>query len=269
MIKDIIRKLRVKTLHCIANIRADSITDNSADSNADSSTDSSTDSNANSNVNSIKPGTSLLIIAPHPDDEVIGCAGLILHSLDKGNDVYIIILTGGEASHNGCCEIPPQELITARRELAVNINRELGIPAANLFLLDYPDGKINYSHYETDKLSRLIKNIRPDAIFIPHKGEGWSDHIQAGNIIKRMTEEMTDIRLYEYCVWFWYYNTWKIDWKNALLLNMTKEEHLRKKEAIDRYISPLAPCGKPWSGGLPKVFIEANYWKKELYFKIK
>ena len=80
---------------------------------------------------------------------------------------------------------------------------------------------------------------------------------------------MTDIRLYEYCVWCCYYNTWKIDWKNSQLLNMTKEEHLRKIEAIDKYIYPKAPCGKPWSGGLPNVFIEANYWNKELYFKQK
>jgi len=200
---------------------------------------------------------------------VIGCAGLIQRSLNKGNDVYVIILTGGEASHNGCCGITSQELITARRGLAININRKLGIPTKNLFFLDYPDGKISYNHQETDKLSRLIKNIHPHAIFIPHKGEGWNDHIQAGNIIRRITKEMTDIRLYEYCVWFWYYNTWKIDWKNAQLLNMTKEEHLRKKEAIDKYIYPKAPCGKPWSGGLPNVFIEANYWNKELYFKQK
>ena len=71
MIKDIIRKLRVNALHGIANIRA----------------------------GSIEPKESLLIIAPHPDDEVIGCAGLIQRSLNKGNDVYVIILTGGEASH--------------------------------------------------------------------------------------------------------------------------------------------------------------------------
>ncbi|WP_240051127.1 PIG-L deacetylase family protein, partial [Bacteroides salyersiae] len=51
---------------------------------------------------SIEPKESLLIIAPHPDDEVIGCAGLIQRSLNKGNNVYVIILTGGEASHNGC-----------------------------------------------------------------------------------------------------------------------------------------------------------------------
>lgn len=105
MIKDIIRKLRVNALHGIANIRA----------------------------GSIEPKESLLIIAPHPDDEVIGCAGLIQRSLNKGNDVYVIILTGGEASHNGCCGITSQELITARRGLAININRKLGIPTKIYF----------------------------------------------------------------------------------------------------------------------------------------
>lgn len=50
-------------------------------------------------LGSIEPKESLLIIAPHPDDEVIGCAGLIQRSLNKGNNVYVIILTKPEKHH--------------------------------------------------------------------------------------------------------------------------------------------------------------------------
>ena len=133
----------------------------------------------------------------------------------------------------------------------------MGIPTKNLFFLDYPDGKISYNHQETDKLSRLIKNIHPHAIFIPHKGEGWNDHIQAGNIIRRITKEMTDIRLYEYCVWFWYYNTWKIDWKNAQLLNMTKEEQL----SINIYILRL-PAGNRGPADYPTCLLKPTIGTK-------
>lgn len=241
MMKDMARKLRVNAVHCIANFTA----------------------------KGVENGTSLLFVAPHPDDEVIGCAGLIQRSLKKGKDVHIIILTGGEGSHNGCCQTTPQELIEARRGLAAQINKELGVAHENLFFLDYPDGKISYDHDETKKLNQLIKEICPDSVYIPHTGEGWSDHIQAGSIVKRITADNANIQLYEYCVWFWYYNTWKIDWKNAQLLNMTQDEHLKKNEAINEYIYPKAPCGKPWSGTLPEVFIKANRWKKELYFKIR
>lgn len=241
MLKEILRKLRVNIVRSTANVRA----------------------------KDVETGTSLLFIAPHPDDEVIGCAGLIQRSLKKGKEAYVVILTGGEGSHNGCCQIAPQELIDMRRGLASKINKELGVASENLFFLDYPDGSIKYELRETDRLNRLIKQICPDSILIPHAGEGWNDHIQAGNIVKRLTIDNTDIQLYEYCVWFWYYNTWKIDWKNAQLLTMTKEELSRKNDAINQYIYPKAPCGKPWSGTLPETFIKANRWNKELYFKIR
>lgn len=210
-----------------------------------------------------------IIIAPHPDDEILGCAGLIQRILLKGKNVYIVFLTGGEGSHNECCNINSLELIQARRGLAIAINRKLGVPIENLFFLDYPDGKINYKYQETNKLKQIIKKIHPNSIFIPHTKEGWSDHLQAGNIIRKLIKNNNDIQLYEYCVWFWYYNTWRLDWKSTFLLSLTKTEHAKKNEAIDVYISTKAPCGKPWSGVLPKLFVYANRWKKELFFKTK
>ena len=46
-----------------------------------------------------------LIIAPHPDDETIGCSGLIQQLISKGQRVDVIYMTGGGKSHSGCCNI--------------------------------------------------------------------------------------------------------------------------------------------------------------------
>ena len=212
----------------------------------------------------------VLIVAPHPDDEVIGCSGLMQHLLKAGKDLYIVILTGGEGSHGGCCSISEADLIAARRDLAIKANVGLGgMLLGHLYFMNYSDGNIHYEDQETKKLAKLIQQIQPNAIFIPHKGEGWSDHLQARNIISKLTEKKDNIQLYEYCVWFWYYNTWSIDWKNAFLVSMNKEEHLLKNKAIDAYILPKASCRKPWSGVLPKAFVYASRWNKELYFRMK
>ena len=209
-----------------------------------------------------------LIIAPHPDDEVIGCAGLIQKEIKAKKRVDIVILSGGEASHNSCCDIPQPELKDRRRELTLYAAKILGLNESSIHFLNYPDGNINYSHPESDRLKALIERINPQSIFIPHKGEGWNDHIQVRNIIDKILSDKTKVTIYEYCVWFWYYNYWDIDWKNAFILKMSKEEHQKKNIAINSYIKPLAPCGRPYSGVLPKVFIKANKWKHELYFKI-
>ncbi len=210
----------------------------------------------------------IMLIAPHPDDEVIGCSGLIQQCIREGKSVDVAILTGGGKSHGGCCDLDENVLIENRRNLSRKAAGILGLPLTNLHFLDYADGSISFESPETDKLKQLIDDLHPDSIFVPHKGEGWSDHLEAGNIVRQLIAEKSDIQLYAYCVWFWYYNTWNIDWKNARMVRMNKEEHNMKLKAMDAYITPLAPCGKPWSGVLPKVFIEANQWNKELYFKV-
>lgn len=209
------------------------------------------------------------IVAPHPDDEAIGCSGLIQRLLKEAKEVHVIILSGGEQSHATCCNINKQDVIEARKKLSLQATAILGLPQQNLHQLNYPDGNIRFNHPETERLQTLLKILQPTAIFIPHRKEGWSDHLEANSIVQKLLQKDKTIPIYEYCVWFWYYNSWKSDWKNAYLLRMNEDEHAIKNNAIDSYIYPKAPCGRPWSGTLPGVFIKANRWGKELYFKIK
>lgn len=207
-----------------------------------------------------------VIIAPHPDDEVIGCAGLIQALVERGTPPHVIILTGGEASHRGCCDISEETLVEMRHKLTLEAASTLGLPESHIHTLRYPDEAISFEHPATEQLRALLTQLSPDALFIPHWGEGWSDHVQAAVIAKSLlSDKQTSI--YEYCVWMWYYNVWNLDSKNAYILQMPPAMHQRKLEAIDQYVLPAAPCGKPWSGVLPQPFLKAARWNKELYFK--
>lgn len=209
-----------------------------------------------------------VIIAPHPDDEVIGCAGLIQALVEHGTPPHVIVLTGGEGSHRGCCDISADEIIEARHQLTIKAAEILGLPQSHIHCLHYPDGGIDFAHAETEKLKVLLHQLSPNALFVPHNGEGWSDHISVLEIVKELMKCHV-VNIYEYCVWMWYYNVWKLDNKNARILKMTPAQHQRKLQAIEEYTKPLAPCGKPWSGVLPKAFLKAARWKRELYFNIK
>lgn len=219
------------------------------------------------NRNLINKINRILILAPHPDDEVFGCSGLIQQQISAGKEVYIIFMTRGESSHKGCCNIEQNELISERAKLTDKALKLLNVSKDNIYRLSYPDGSLCYESVETEKLKDLISTIRPDAIFVPHSGEGWNDHIETQNIAKKLINDK-NIELYAYCVWFWYYNVWDIDWKNAFIFSMSKKQLKLKNHAIDTYIYAKAPCGKPYSGVLPKVFVWANRWNKELYFKL-
>ncbi len=177
-------------------------------------------------------------------------------------------MTGGEGSHYGCCTLKAVEIKKSRRRLTRNVLSILGVPEENIHELDFPDGGISHDHSETHKLRLLINEINPDTILVPHWGEGWPDHVNTANIVREIALKNTSI--YEYCVWMWYYNVWRgLDWKNAFRLEMTPEEHELKLKAMDAYIKPLAPCGRPWSGVLLDIFIKANSKYTELYFKVR
>lgn len=239
-IKDIIRRIRISLLRALLGNSMELVTPNK-----------------------------VLIVAPHPDDEVLGCSGLIQRLLNEGKQIDVVILSGGGKSHAGCCNMDESILIESRRNLSRKAAEILGLPIENLHFLDYPDGSIAFDCLETDRLKKLIDTLQPKAIFVPHKGEGWSDHLEAGRIVQKLVGEMSGLALYEYCVWFWYYNVWNIDRENAFVLKLTQEEHFCKNKAIDAYVQPKAPCGRPWSGVLPPVFVWANRWRKELYFRSK
>ena len=132
--------------------------------------------------------------------------------------------------------------------------------------MNYPDGKIVAEQPETKQLDELLKSISPKVLIVPHRGEGWSDHVQAANIVKDMVADKA-VDIYEYCVWMWYYNVWELDYKNARIQKMTHVTQQRKLQAIEHYLAPKAPCGEPWSGILPKPLLKAARWNKELYFK--
>ena len=81
-----------------------------------------------------------LVVAPHPDDEVLGCGGTIIRIRRLGVPVAIVFLTDGEASHAG--RVPPSELASIRRREATEAAEVLGVPAEQLTFLGFPDGAL-------------------------------------------------------------------------------------------------------------------------------
>ena len=209
-----------------------------------------------------------LMLAPHPDDEIIGCGGLIARLVELGHTPTVIILSGGGKSHEGCCTIDERALVSERRRLTLQAADIVGLPHEHIYFLDFKDGSISEDDMANmEKLRKTIDKVNPQMILVPHSGEGWSDHLATRRIGLSLADAESEI--WEYCVWMWYYNVWKLDRHAARILRMSKSEHRKKLAAMDAYTKALAPCGKPWSGVLPGVFLWANRRDKELFFKVR
>lgn len=212
--------------------------------------------------------TTTLILAPHPDDEVFGCGGLIARLTSEGKTPHVVVMTGGGASHRECCDVAASDVIAARRELTLKAAKEFGLSSEYIHFLDFEDGYIGKRpESEVLKLRSLIATIKPDTVFVPHCGEGWPDHLAVRELGLDLVPESTVI--FEYCVWMWYYRQKHLDWSKATKLKMTQKEHSQKLSAITAYTTACAPCGKPWVGVLPKLFVKANSTDTELYFRLR
>jgi len=125
----------------------------------------------------------ILCFAPHPDDEILGCGGSLIKSLEAGREVYICYLSFGE---NGSPIYSPRELTLIRKKEAVSVSNFLGIPRKNVIFLSIPDNEISrYNLLNTKQILKLIRTVKPDLVYLPHSKEKSSDHAEASRLIMR------------------------------------------------------------------------------------
>lgn len=112
----------------------------------------------------------VLVIAPHPDDEVLGCGGTIKKHTIEGDEVYLCIVTKAY--------IPDwtQEFIENRKKEISCANDALGIKET--FLLDLPTVKLDTIGQKklNDLISEIVERIKPDILYLPFGQDSNKDH---------------------------------------------------------------------------------------------
>lgn len=118
-------------------------------------------------------GEKLLVLAPHPDDEVIGCGGLVALHVRGGRRVHVIVATDGSEAERG--EMP-REAFAALREKETNAGlAHLGAPPAEF--LRIPDRALDEHHVSFQSVLRdRLLEIRPDLLVLPSPIEIHPDH---------------------------------------------------------------------------------------------
>jgi LmbE family N-acetylglucosaminyl deacetylase len=115
----------------------------------------------------------ILVIAPHADDEVLGCGATMANACTKGDEVFVLICTNASV---GAPELFSTELIKQIRSEAVAAHRLIGIKET--FFLDFPAPALDqYPRYKmSNEISAVVRKIGADTIYIPHRGDCHKDH---------------------------------------------------------------------------------------------
>ena len=115
----------------------------------------------------------VLILAPHADDEILGCGGFISKYSKLNYQINVLVLTN---ANKGAPEIFPPEIIKSIRDEAKKANNLIG--THRLFFENLP--AINLNNYPVYKISNIIDKyltkIDPEIVFIPSKNDIHDDH---------------------------------------------------------------------------------------------
>lgn len=123
----------------------------------------------------------VLVIAPHPDDEVLGCGGTLAKHAKTGDDVYLCIATRAYTPDWS------EKFIKNREKEVSKVNKILGIKKTHF--LDFPTVKLDTIPQKelNDAISKVVNKVGPDTVYIPHRGDVNKDH--------RIVFEMTMVAL--------------------------------------------------------------------------
>ncbi|MBV8097375.1 MAG: PIG-L family deacetylase [Acetobacteraceae bacterium] len=157
-------------------------------------------------LEAITQGGPLLVLAPHPDDESLGCGGLIAEACARGQHVRVVILTDGTGSHPNSRAWPPDRLKALREAEAQEAVAALGLAPEWLTFLGLRDRAAPHEgpEFETvaGEIAAVIRQARIRTVCTTWLHDPHPDHVAAHRLGAAATKA-TGARLLSYPIWGW------------------------------------------------------------------
>lgn len=225
----------------------------------------------------IPNGESVLVLAPHPDDEAFGCGALLARLSSGGAQVSVAYLTHGEGSHRGHPTLSPADMGRRRTLEAQAAMQVAGIGPEHLRFLGAPDGRLaSLTDAErkawSASIASVLRETAPGLVLAPSRQDGSSEHEAAfGLLVSALAQSgRPRPRLLEFPVWSW--------WSPRHLARAASSPQAVWRQASGSYIEakrrmflcypsqtePVPPWRDP---ALPRGFAEAFDQPEEFFFE--
>jgi LmbE family N-acetylglucosaminyl deacetylase len=148
----------------------------------------------------------IIVFAPHPDDETLGCGGTIAKKLAEGYEVIIVVMTDGRfllLKSFGIDDDPsPEQIKEIRRGEVLRATKILGVPEKNVIFLDFVDGTLGENEEVVEeKVAEILKKYAPSEVYFPFERDGHPDHQAANGIVRRAVEKLNiKPAMYQYTI---------------------------------------------------------------------
>jgi LmbE family N-acetylglucosaminyl deacetylase len=156
-----------------------------------------------------------LILAPHADDETLGCGGIIALKRQAGTHVVVAVATDGSASHKHekTLTTSTDALVALRKKETQNACMILGVGLDDLKFFDFEDGALQGLIPELHAaISDLIRETQPREIYVCAHRDGHPDHVALATAARLAVRDLADrqaIKLFEYPVWSFDFRSWR------------------------------------------------------------
>jgi LmbE family N-acetylglucosaminyl deacetylase len=205
----------------------------------------------------------LVVVTPHPDDEILGAGGLIQKALTEGVLVEVVAVTDGEASHPHSRAAEVLDLPSVRARETETALRRLGWDRPTVTRLELPDGHLAERRRDLDvALSDIL--LPDDLCVAPWRHDGHPDHDTCGESAVSAARSVGAKSL-SFLVWTWHWADpvgLDVPWDRCRQLEMGRRARARKRwstMAFESQISALGP-GEADAPILPEPLLR-RFWR--------
>lgn len=146
----------------------------------------------------------LIVLAPHPDDESLGCGALLRAAACAGRRALVVQVTDGRLSHRASASVGPDALARLRAQEMQDAIRTLH-PTIGLFELGFADCAVPVEPRAAIAVARLVaraaEDIGASALLTPWHEDPHCDHAATAAIAGRTRALIPHLRLWSYPVW--------------------------------------------------------------------
>ncbi|WP_184623298.1 PIG-L deacetylase family protein [Xanthomonas sp. 3058] len=217
----------------------------------------------------IQDSARLVVVAPHPDDEVLGCGGLIAAAQAAGLPVRIVSLTDGELAYPDAPGWAPRLLAPVRRGELEDAVGELGLPVASVVHLGLGDGALSSLQDRiADALGTLLQP--GDLVLVTWRRDGHPDHEAAARAAETACNRHA-ASLLQYPVWAWHWSRpgdGVFEDARALRFDLSADIADAKTRAIARFATQTGQCTPAIANPiLPPHVLERFERRFEVFFR--
>jgi LmbE family N-acetylglucosaminyl deacetylase len=221
----------------------------------------------------------VVVFAPHPDDETLGCGGTIAKETSEGSEVSVVVMTDGRYALKSLgieTDPTPEELKEIRKKELRSALKILGVQEENTVFFDFEDSSlVNNEKSLEKKVQEVLDRNYPSEVYVTSAKDLHLDHRVANRIVRNGLSKLgLNVNVYQYIiaprarrekVLDLFLNLWKQD-----MVYVDISDFLQlKKAALKKYKSQIATISsKQVKPVLSSSWVASHLKDREVFFRI-